>query len=58
MNDTPTDTPSIYKLVTEGGDRRHAWRTTEAEARRYAERLGRSGERLVGPRGEIVMVVR
>jgi hypothetical protein len=45
----------IYKLVTDEGDRRHAWRTTEANARRYADLNDPSfGDRLVDPTGRTV----
>lgn len=48
-------TKRLYSLITTGPDGgwvRHHWRTTETEARRYAERYACFGDLLVGPRGE------
>lgn len=51
-------TKRLYSLITtgpEGGWVRHHWRTTEADAIRYAERYACSGDLLVGPTGTTIV---
>ena len=50
-------TKRLYTLwATEGGGYiRHHWRTTEADAAKYATRYALPGDLLTGPRGETLV---
>lgn len=57
METTTQSTKRLYTLLStdDGGYIRHHWRTTEADAIRYAERYACPGDLLVGPRGETLI---